>query len=99
MKKAAFSLGFFSVLSISSAIAANVAVRPSFPAPADAVAPFTWTGLYVGGELGGGWRSSQATLDTGNRFRSLSMLAYWALAPFICCSANTSYSAVSRSVS
>jgi outer membrane immunogenic protein len=32
------------------------------------VPAFNWTGLYVGGEIGGGWAHQQGTLNTGNRF-------------------------------
>jgi outer membrane immunogenic protein len=51
-------------------MAADLGVRPA-PAPivaAPAFVPaFTWTGLYIGGEFGGGWGHSQGTFDSGNR--------------------------------
>jgi outer membrane immunogenic protein len=70
MERLAYSLGLVGVLSLSSAMAADLGVRPA-PAPivaAPAFVPaYTWTGLYVGGEFGGGWGHSQTTFDSGNR--------------------------------
>jgi outer membrane immunogenic protein len=40
---------------LGSASAADMAVRPAAPAPAPA---FTWTGLYIGGNVGGAWGKS-----------------------------------------
>ena len=68
MKKT-IALGLFGALIFTPAIAADLPIRTPAPAPAPSFAPaFTWTGLYVGGEIGGGWAHSQGTLDTGNRF-------------------------------
>jgi outer membrane immunogenic protein len=67
--KAALSFSVITVLSITSSLAADLAVRPpplAAPPPV-LVSANTWTGLYVGGEFGGGWGHSQGTLDSGNR--------------------------------
>jgi outer membrane immunogenic protein len=46
-------------------LAADVAVRAAPPAPAPVPYPANnWTGFYVGGEIGGGWGSSTATVVT-----------------------------------
>jgi outer membrane immunogenic protein len=47
-------------LSIGFAQAASAADMPT-KAPAYAPIPFSWTGFYVGGHLGGGWFDNQVT--------------------------------------
>ncbi len=43
------------VIAAGSAQAADMAPRPYAKAPVVAAVPFTWTGCYVGGHVGGGW--------------------------------------------
>jgi outer membrane immunogenic protein len=53
-----------SVASVSLASAADLPTKaPIYKAPA--MAAYNWTGFYVGGQIGGGWRSEQATVVTG----------------------------------
>jgi outer membrane immunogenic protein len=52
MKKCAIALLCGSAL-FSAAHAADL--RPAYKAPSEASAPFSWTGFYVGGNVGYGW--------------------------------------------
>jgi outer membrane immunogenic protein len=68
MKTVAVSLGLLGTLFATSTLAADLQVGMPTPAsPAVLVPAFSWTGLYVGGEFGGGWGHSQSTAVTGNR--------------------------------
>jgi outer membrane immunogenic protein len=40
---------------VSVASAADLPARPLLAAPAPVLIPFTWTGCYIGGHVGGGW--------------------------------------------
>jgi outer membrane immunogenic protein len=43
--------------------------RPVYKAPPPEVVPFSWTGCYIGGNIGGGWgreTASAPTLAPGN---------------------------------
>ncbi|HEY6833075.1 MAG TPA: outer membrane protein [Pseudolabrys sp.] len=60
MKKCAIALLCGSAL-FSAAHAADL--RPAYKAPIKAPAPFSWTGFYVGGNVGYGW--GRASLDGG----------------------------------
>ncbi len=57
-------LGTFAVA--GEALAADLAARPYVKAPPAPV--FTWTGGYVGGQVGAGWGTSQTDVDVGNTF-------------------------------
>jgi outer membrane immunogenic protein len=50
----------------NAASAADLAVRPVVKAPPAPV--FSWTGFYVGGQVGAGWGTSQTDVDVGNTF-------------------------------
>jgi outer membrane immunogenic protein len=56
-----------SILVLSQAASAADMSRPVYKAPPLPAAPmWTWTGLYIGGHIGGGWASETATvLPTG----------------------------------
>jgi outer membrane immunogenic protein len=57
MKKT-FMLGVsFAVLAAAPALAADLAARPYTKAPV-LEAPLSWTGFYIGGNVGGGWNTS-----------------------------------------
>lgn len=49
-----------------TALAADLAARPYVKAPSAAV--FSWTGFYIGGQVGSGWGTSQTDVDVGNTF-------------------------------
>ncbi|MGP0090263.1 MAG: outer membrane protein [Xanthobacteraceae bacterium] len=40
------------------------------PAPVPINAPLTWTGCYVGGNVGGGWTDTSASATSGNNYGS-----------------------------
>lgn len=44
-----------------SAQAADLAARPYTKAPIAAAVPFSWTGCYIGGHIGGGWNRTDFT--------------------------------------
>jgi outer membrane immunogenic protein len=57
----------FAAMSIANAAsAADLAARPYVPAPP--VPVFSWTGFYIGGQVGTGWGTSQTDVDVGNTF-------------------------------
>jgi len=49
--------------------AADVAVKA--PPPAAAAAPYNWSGLYVGGNFGGAWTSTNLNIPGNNFYRGL----------------------------
>ena len=55
------ALGVSSAL-VSSASAADMAVRAPMYAKAPMVAPFSWAGFYVGANIGVDWASNKVTL-------------------------------------
>src|SRR5438128_88628 len=62
-------LGTVSALAMaaaSSAGAADLTARPAYkaPPPIAAPVPFTWTGFYVGGHLGGAWGTKEWDFTT-----------------------------------
>lgn len=60
-------LSALSVAGVQMAAAADLPAKaPVFKAPASI--PYSWTGFYVGGQIGGGWSATQATLVTGDAF-------------------------------
>ena len=61
-------------LTLSSfAIAADLGLPPASPPPIPAYIPFSWTGLYIGGNLGLAWSQSHGFTDSlGNTFGSVS---------------------------
>ncbi|RTM10018.1 MAG: porin family protein [Bradyrhizobiaceae bacterium] len=54
-----------SLLSASSASAADLAARPYTKAPPPVAAVYDWTGFYIGGHLGGSWTNEQ-WINTAN---------------------------------
>ncbi|MGE3150292.1 MAG: outer membrane protein [Pseudorhodoplanes sp.] len=49
-----------------AAFAADLGARPVYKAAPPAMAPFApWTGLYIGGNLGGGWADASADVTLG----------------------------------
>src|SRR5271156_6786111 len=50
-----------SLVLVGSAQAADLAARPYAKAPVAAAIPFSWTGCYVGGHVGGGWSRTDFT--------------------------------------
>jgi len=62
------SVAGIALLAVSSANAADLSRRPPvYKAPPPVVAPipvFTWTGCYIGGNVGGGWGRKTATDPT-----------------------------------
>jgi outer membrane immunogenic protein len=47
------------VISSSFASAADLPARPVYKAPVAAPVPYTWSGCYLGGNVGGGWTHDQ----------------------------------------
>jgi len=59
-------LGSVALISVSiPAYAADMAVKA--PPPTVSVAPYNWSGLYVGGNFGGAWTSGNLNIP-GNNF-------------------------------
>jgi outer membrane immunogenic protein len=52
----------FAITGTSSAFAADMAVKA--PPPAPAVVLYSWTGCYIGGNMGGVWRGGDGWTDT-----------------------------------
>lgn len=53
-------LGSLAVIGLGfpgSAVAADMAAPPVYKAPPLVAAPFSWTGFYIGGDVGGAWAS------------------------------------------
>jgi outer membrane immunogenic protein len=50
---------------VGAAFAADLPVRAYVPPPAPV---FSWTGFYIGGQVGSGWGTSQTDVDVGNTF-------------------------------
>lgn len=71
MKKILYG-SFISMLMASSAMAADMAARPYQKAPPMAAQPvlYTWTGLYIGGHIGGAFRDNGGVFgsDSNGRF-------------------------------
>lgn len=63
MKRIALGLLAATILS-SGAFAADLGLRPSFKAAEMAPVPFTWTGIYVGGNIGSGFGSTTQDLNS-----------------------------------
>lgn len=62
------ALGALGALALGGAAsAADLAARPMLKAPPPAPI-FTWTGFYLGGQVGAGWGTSQTDVDVGNTF-------------------------------
>jgi outer membrane immunogenic protein len=57
MKKSAFGLMFVFLFVGSQAYAADMPLKAPVPAPAQ-----SWTGFYVGGEVGGAWSDPHLTI-------------------------------------
>ena len=65
-------LGSVALIAISVSIpahAADMAVKA--PAPTVSVAPYNWSGLYVGGNFGGAWTSGNLNIPGNNFYGSL----------------------------
>jgi outer membrane immunogenic protein len=64
MKKIALAIVAASIMSVSAASGADLARRTYTKPPPPVVAPvYNWTGIYIGGNVGGGWsEDSGATL-------------------------------------
>ena len=61
MRKALLSLAAIAAIPVASASAADMALKaPPAPAPAG----YSWTGFYLGGEIGGGWATETTTVVT-----------------------------------
>jgi outer membrane immunogenic protein len=60
MRKAAISAAAIITLVASQAMAADLA-RKAPPAPMPSAAPITWTGYYIGGNIGYAWGSDSKT--------------------------------------
>ena len=57
MKFRSYLLAWIGVSLSTAALAADLPTRKEAPPPAPYVAPFTWTGFYIGGYAGGSWGS------------------------------------------
>src|SRR4051794_25281345 len=47
--------GAAALMVIAAANAADLGIRPVYTAPSPRVPVFTWSGCYIGGNIGGGW--------------------------------------------
>jgi outer membrane immunogenic protein len=61
MRKAALSIAAVMTLIATQAMAADMAAKARPPAPAPVAAPPTWTGFYLGGNIGYAWGSDSKT--------------------------------------
>ncbi len=59
----AATLAALSITNAASAADMAVKAPPIVPPPV-----YSWTGFYVGGQVGSGWGTSQTTVDVGNTF-------------------------------
>jgi len=60
-------LGLFIAAPLSTASAADMAVKAP-PAPAPTTPVFSWTGFYVGGQIGGAWGHDNGIIDPPDVF-------------------------------
>lgn len=64
----AFGLAAFGLTAfVASAMAAELPVKA--PPPPPPPPPFTWTGVYIGAHLGGGWANNDGDIDAVSRFK------------------------------
>ena len=63
MKKVMLAGVGAALMAIPPADAADLG-RPVYKAPPPAVVPFSWTGCYIGGNIGGGWGRETASAPT-----------------------------------
>ncbi len=64
MKKSLLaSVSVSAIVLATNAQAADLGNRPVYKAPAFAPAPWSWTGFYVGGNVGAAWRRSSVVND------------------------------------
>ena len=61
VKKLALAVAAASILFTGAAAAADLAARPYTKAPAPVIAVWSWTGFYVGGNVGGHWGDDRIT--------------------------------------
>jgi len=52
------------LMAIAPGNATDLGQRPVYKAPPPAVVPFSWTGCYIGGNIGGGWGQETASAPT-----------------------------------
>jgi outer membrane immunogenic protein len=65
MRKLLILLAAFAAFPVAAASAADMAPMPFKAPPAPVPYTYNWTGIYLGGEAGGAWATSQATDITG----------------------------------
>src|SRR5882724_7428116 len=63
MKKLLLAGAVAAMFASGPAMAADMPVKA--PPAAPAAPPFSWTGIYIGAEFGGGWGSKNWTFDVG----------------------------------
>jgi outer membrane immunogenic protein len=63
MKRPALAIIAFAALSTASAIAADMRVKASPP-----LAVFSWTGVYIGGNIGYGWKTADGARGCTDEF-------------------------------
>jgi len=64
LKKSLLASASFGAIALATgAQAADMAPRPVYKAPAPAAIPFTWSGFYIGANIGAAWGRSSATDD------------------------------------
>lgn len=61
MQKISLLAAAVAIASASQAVAADLAPRPYAKAPVVAAPIYSWTGFYVGGNVGGGWQDANST--------------------------------------